>query len=523
MRNNGPVTQREAMMKSGSRLITTTDLKGVITYCNDDFVAISGFSRDELVGQAHNIIRHPDMPAPVFKLMWDTLEAGKPWMGVVKNRCKNGDHYWVSAYVTPILENGKVTGFESVRVAPTRAQIERASRLYSNISRGRGDGALGSRIRAVVTSGWPALVPLVASLVALWVESTPFAVALVVLGFVVGLGLTGMSLNHRLQVLLDARPDAFRDPLVARTYTSECGLFAQLGMILVSEEARIRTALARIEDRAEVLFERARDGHRLIAEGARAIESQRNETDQTASAINEMTASIQEVTDSISRNAVEAEEASQHASSGSQLSSEALAAIEQLVARVNTIGQAIEKLGESTESIGKATQLISDIADQTNLLALNAAIEAARAGEQGRGFAVVADEVRSLASRTRESTISIHTVIDDFRHQVEQAVIATRDGEKVAGTGLDKVRAAEQSLQDIVVTISRISDSFINMSAAFEEQSQVSEEINRQIVNISELADTSTEKAGGATRASEEISRNARGLNDLVARFVSRS
>lgn len=125
MRKNLPITQHEVRMNPGTRLITTTDLQGTITYCNDEFVAISGYSREELVGQPHNVIRHPEMPPAVFRDMWGYLKDGKAWMGVVKNRIKNGDHYWVSAYVTPIRENGQIVGFESVRVEPTRKQVER--------------------------------------------------------------------------------------------------------------------------------------------------------------------------------------------------------------------------------------------------------------------------------------------------------------------------------------------------------------------------------------------------------------
>ncbi|MBW4935234.1 methyl-accepting chemotaxis protein [Marinobacter sp. F4206] len=523
MRKNLPVTQREVRMRKGGRLITTTDLKGVITYCNEEFVEISGFSRDELIGQAHNIIRHPDMPAPVFRGMWEYLKAGKAWMGVVKNRAKSGDHYWVSAYVTPIRENGQLVGYESVRVEPTREQVARAEALYGRISAGKSVQSAGHRVVSALKSGWPMLLSLVLSLVALGFDQTWLAVALVVTGHVLGGGLILNSTTGRLNRLLNLRPDAFRDPVVARTYSDESGLFAQLGLVLMSEEARIRTALARIDDQAELLYEQARASHGYISDGAAAIARQRAETDQTASAINEMTASIQEVTESVSSNAREAEEANRLAGVGSERSAEALVAIEQLVSRVNGIGQTISKLGESTNSIGEAASLISEIAEQTNLLALNAAIEAARAGEQGRGFAVVADEVRSLARRTRESTTRIQDVIDDFRHQVDSAVQATQDGEAVAGEGLEKVRGAESSLRDIVTSIETISDSFISMSAAFEEQSQVSDEINRQITNIAELADHSDEQADAARQSSDHLSGMSRGLKDLVTRFISKN
>jgi len=523
MRTNLPVTQREVKMRKGGRLITTTNLKGVITYCNQEFAEISGFSEAELVGQAHNVIRHPDMPQAVFRDMWQYLNAGKAWMGVVKNRAKNGDHYWVSAYVTPIQENGRMAGYESVRVEPTGEDVARAEKLYARIAADKPVVNIGSRTLSAITSGWPLVLSLVLSLVALGFEKTWIAAGLIVAGHLLSAFLFQKSIIDRLKRLMELRPGAFHDPIVARTYSDESGIFSQLTLLLISEDARIRTALARIDDQAELLYEQARASYSYISGGAEAIGRQRAETDQTASAITEMTASIQEVTGAMIGNAREAEEADRLAVIGSERSSEALVAIEQLVTRVNGIGQAISRLGESTKSIGEAASLISEIADQTNLLALNAAIEAARAGEQGRGFAVVADEVRSLASRTRESTVRIQDVIDDFRLQVDAAVQATQDGEAVAGQGLEKVREAESSLRDIVTSIKTISDSFISMSAAFEEQHQVSEEINRQIINIAELADHSEEQASSAKHSSDSLSNMSRGLKELVSRFLRKS
>ncbi len=118
MRMNLPVTEHERTFPGDQRLISTTDLGSRITYCNDAFVAISGFTYDELVGQPHNLVRHPDMPPAVFGHMWETIKQGKPWMGIVKNRAKNGDYYWVSAYVTAIYEQGRISGYESVRSVP---------------------------------------------------------------------------------------------------------------------------------------------------------------------------------------------------------------------------------------------------------------------------------------------------------------------------------------------------------------------------------------------------------------------
>ncbi|HGG61090.1 MAG TPA: PAS domain S-box protein [Gammaproteobacteria bacterium] len=137
MKNNQPVTQTEHPMREGSILVSQTDLKGRITDCNKDFEEISGFNKAELIGKAHNIVRHPDMPPAAFEDLWRTVQRGKPWTGIVKNRCKNGDYYWVKANVTPLFENGRLSGYMSVRTAPSREEISAADRLYREINAGQ--------------------------------------------------------------------------------------------------------------------------------------------------------------------------------------------------------------------------------------------------------------------------------------------------------------------------------------------------------------------------------------------------
>jgi len=134
MKVNMPVTDNEVMMKEGTILVTRTNLKGIITYANDAFVEISGFSYNELVGKNHNMVRHPDMPAVAFQDLWDTVKDARPWSGPVKNRTKAGDYYWVEANVTPVFKNGSVTEYLSVRYAPTREQVNSADKLYNQLN-----------------------------------------------------------------------------------------------------------------------------------------------------------------------------------------------------------------------------------------------------------------------------------------------------------------------------------------------------------------------------------------------------
>ena len=153
MKNNQPVTQKEIMLAPGQMIVSTTDLKGQIVYVNQTFIDVSGFSQAELVGQPHNIVRHPDMPVEAFADLWETLKRKRPWTGLVKNRCKNGDHYWVVANVTPTYQNGSITGYMSVRSQPTREQVEAAETAYRMFSEGRA-GGLTIREGEVVKSGF---------------------------------------------------------------------------------------------------------------------------------------------------------------------------------------------------------------------------------------------------------------------------------------------------------------------------------------------------------------------------------
>jgi aerotaxis receptor len=204
MRDNGPVTQKNTAMREGDLLVSRTDLRGVITFANDAFVAISGFSREELVGQSHNLVRHPDMPPAAFADLWATLKAGQCWVGVVKNRCKNGDHYWVQAAISPERDAGdQVTGFISVRRRPSDAAIAAAETAYARIR--AGDGGLLVKRGRVEHSG-------LGGAVRRWAASTRVLLATALLSLVLliagvgAVGLIGMqSSNAGLETMLADR------------------------------------------------------------------------------------------------------------------------------------------------------------------------------------------------------------------------------------------------------------------------------------------------------------------------------
>ncbi|MDN3518655.1 methyl-accepting chemotaxis protein [Aquisalimonas lutea] len=315
---------------------------------------------------------------------------------------------------------------------------------------------------------------------------------------------------------LDRLADGDFTQPIRRTTEDELGGIATSGRQIQEQLGRM---IGQVRDAVAQLSSSAEEMSTISEQTARGMDRQRSETSGVATAMNEMTATVQEV----ARNATEAAEAARdadgRASEGRNVVDETVAAVNRLADEMERAADSVGKLKDESESIGSVLDVIRGIAEQTNLLALNAAIEAARAGEQGRGFAVVADEVRSLAQRTQQSTQEIQEMIERVQTGTGETVSVIQEGRDQTRNVVEQSRSAGEALQGIAQAVSRITEMNTQIASAAEEQSSTAEEINRNVDTINQVAEESSESVESSRKASEELARLSAELQEQVRAF----
>jgi len=496
------VTQNEYPLDDDTTLMSTTDLHSYMTHTNDTFVQVSGFTLQELLGQPHNIVRHPDMPKAAFADMWYTLQKGEPWSGIVKNRRKNGDHYWVRANAVPMVRNGQMTGYMSIRTRATQDEVAAVEPLYKALNEGRCKKRIHKGL--VVRKGWLGKLPamplrwrvrsvmavLFAVMAATLVASAAGWASLVAAAVVMLLG-TLVFEQQIVRPVENVARQALRVATGERNSVQHLNRSDELGLMLRAVGQLGLMCRWLINDVSSQVVS-VRDGSDRLAQGNEDLNDRTRQTvanvQQTVATMNQMAASVQ----SNSETAAEVDKLSMAASSAATQGGTVM----------QTVVKTMDDIADSTQRIGSITSLINDIAFQTNILALNAAVEAARAGEQGKGFAVVAGEVRHLASRSANAANDIRKLIDASASKVQ--------------SGADQVHAAGRTMDDIVEQVKNVTQLIAQISHATSEQATGLTELTRAVAELDSITQKNADLVEESAQISAMVKHRAGRLEDAV-------
>lgn len=513
MRENLPVTQREYDFPADATLMSSTDTHSRINYANEAFVQLSGFERDELLGQPHNMVRHPDMPTEAFADMWASLKAGMSWTALVKNRRKNGDHYWVRANATPVVRQGQVVGYMSVRTKPSRDEVRDAEILYKAFREQRA-GTLGFHRGLVVHKGWMKWrsIPQTMSVrwrlrLALSITASIAMASAHFLGLDRGsmLGLAGVLLMANLvQILwLEQQIATPLDKVLKQAQSVAAGQAGEnqhfnrvdeIGMLMRAVNQAGLNLKSLVDDVGSQIVG-VRNASDEIASGNQDLSHRTDVTasqlQQTASSMTQMTSTVRANTDTARAATALAGEASTAASHGGEV--------------VGKVVETMTEISASSKRISDIIGVIDGIAFQTNILALNAAVEAARAGEQGRGFAVVATEVRSLAQRSADAAKEIKSLIQASVERVEQGSL--------------QVDMAGQAMSDIVAKVQQVTTLIDQISRASNEQISGIDQVNAAVSQLDDATQQNASLVQQSTQAAAGLQNQANRLADAIALF----
>lgn len=527
MKNNGPVTENEVFFDEKKVLVSMTDTQGIITCANDAFVSISGYSREELVGSQHNIVRHPDVPAAIFQNLWSNLKDGKSWIGVVKNRSKNGDFYWVEAFISPLFKDEVLIGYQSVRKKPKKEDITRAEIIYKRVNEGKVSlyPPWNPNMWSVMTKF---MTILLTALVVIWGTclgfldyiGQPLWYTLPFVGSgVFACWVIATLFTRNVRKFAAKSREIINNPLLAQMFTGTNDEIGQMEFVKRFLMARNRTALGRLAESSLYLDEHTRSNNDLIFKIRQEIERGQQEVCNVERAISKMVDSVHDVSTNANLTSQTTISAVNDVNTSQIAVKAILQQISEMVENINSTGNVISDVKKLSDNISSILTQIREISDQTNLLALNAAIEAARAGDAGRGFAVVADEVRKLAQKTKDSSAKIEDMVGNLQSSIDTAFVKMSESSRAADEVNNQSGIIGDSIEHILTDVKDIQNLALNVEQAMKNQTTMIGGINQSISSITKTQTENLRIANSLREEGQNLGEMSAELADMVHQF----
>jgi len=500
------------MTGTNIQLISLINTQGEYTYVNSDYCENLGYTQDDLLGKNSRDLDSPDMPTSVKEEVRNTLEKGFSWQGILCKTAKNGSKCWINTFITPQFENGKIIGHQAISTIATEKMIKRANKVYDNLN--------GKSLIFEFTRSHRFALLIILSLI-----SQVFIFTY--LDFTASLIAAISAITPIIVFWQDIIPMAKKAQKMQSTFDSVSrqvyfgkGTASVFDFNMSLLKTKIKAILERTLDATKPISDIINKVHQGTEQTRTNLVTQQQELTEVSAAMAQMITSTQE----IAQNSIST---SDEISTTYNLCEQAQSGIntttieiKQLADEVEQASSAADKLNNEAQNVGKLMTDIQSIADQTNLLALNAAIEAARAGEHGRGFAVVADEVRNLSSRTQETAVHVHTSLSEMLATINDWLVMMRKNKENADNCVEQAENSDQAIAIIHQKMQQLSGLSMQIATAAEEQSTVSSEINNHVIEIKQTSELNWQQTEDVATQMDQLQQDIETISNLANTFI---